>query len=430
MKHFTPEQKETAKKLGPEARLRLQRRGLLHRLRPELEQLRPHPQPLLQGVEEDGDWHLTYRNTGKVAKTMKARDLWDQISYAAWRCADPGVQYDDTINQWHTCPKSGRINASNPCVTGDTRVLTPGGIWRRIDQMIHLPSRVITNLHEQEIHVTDGAFPTGTQDVYELRTAGGYTLKLTGNHKVWTKGRGWVEAKDLTTKDEVRLPGKPAAVKEVGEPQDQKFFQLLGLFFSDANNDAAALHLDACLPSHDIAEQFSRYIAENWSDRQYADDYVNALMVTNRDIEDDADNGDTATATLTNRRLISRLKAFVRTESGQPRRFSDEAFTAGLAAQKHLLRALFTADAVVTNNTLELKAESLGLLQDVQLVLLGFGIQSNIPHGSQRRRSLRRRRAPQPNGCPHANRGTRHACRRSNETPRPAYRLREPPLFR
>jgi hypothetical protein len=54
-------------------------------------------------------------------------------------------------------------------------VLTPGGIWRRIDQMIHLPSRVVTNLDGQEIHVTDGAFPTGTRDIYELRTAGGYT---------------------------------------------------------------------------------------------------------------------------------------------------------------------------------------------------------------------------------------------------------------
>ncbi len=46
---------------------------------------------------------------------MKARDLWKQIGYAAWRCADPGVQFDDTINEWHTCPQSGRINASNPC---------------------------------------------------------------------------------------------------------------------------------------------------------------------------------------------------------------------------------------------------------------------------------------------------------------------------
>src|SRR5258708_2000796 len=149
------------------------------------------PNRFFKAVEEDGDWHLTFRTNGKVAKTVKARELWEQIAFAAWRCADPGVQYDDTINQWHTCPKSGRINASNPCVTGDTRVLTPGGIWRRIDQMIHLPSRVVTNLDNQEIHNTEGAFPTGTKDVYELKTVGGYSLKLTADHKVWTRTRGW-----------------------------------------------------------------------------------------------------------------------------------------------------------------------------------------------------------------------------------------------
>src|ERR1700712_5243534 len=183
------------------------------------------PNRFFKAVEEDGDWHLTWRTNGKVAKTVKARELWEQIAFAAWRCADPGVQYDDTINQWHTCPQSGRINASNPCVTGDTRVLTPGGIWRRIDQMIHLPARVVTNLNDQEIHVTDGAFPTGTREVFELRTAGGYCVKVTADHKIWTRSRGWVAAQDLTTDDEITLPSKPACVSDIGEPQDSKFFQ-------------------------------------------------------------------------------------------------------------------------------------------------------------------------------------------------------------
>ena len=66
-------------------------------------------------LKADGDWHLTNRTDGKIAKTLKAKDLWDQINSAAWNCADPGVQFDDTINEWHTCPSEGRINASNPC---------------------------------------------------------------------------------------------------------------------------------------------------------------------------------------------------------------------------------------------------------------------------------------------------------------------------
>jgi ribonucleoside-diphosphate reductase alpha chain len=69
----------------------------------------------MRAVEDDEDWELTARTTGEPAKTVKARELMRQIAEAAWRCADPGVQYDTTINNWHTCPSSGRINASNPC---------------------------------------------------------------------------------------------------------------------------------------------------------------------------------------------------------------------------------------------------------------------------------------------------------------------------
>ena len=324
------------------------------------------PNAFFKAVEDDADWTLWNRTDDKAAKTIKARALWDDIAFAAWRCADPGVQYDTTINQWHTCPQSGRINASNPCVTGDTRVLTPGGIWRRIDQMIHLPARIVTNLDGQEIHVTEGSFPTGTKDVFELRTFGGYTLKLTGDHKVWTKGRGWVPAAELTTADELRLPSRPAAVHTIGEPQDARFFQLLGLFVSDANGSGTALNLDAALADTAETPSFARYVIDTWGDAALANE---------------GGGGGTAVAEvagpITNRRLLSRVKAFVRSDAGTCR-LSDEAFTSGLAAQKHLLRGLFTADGVVADNSLELRHASTGLLADVQLVLLGFGIRSSV----------------------------------------------------
>ena len=69
----------------------------------------------LKAVEDNADWELLRRTDGEVAKTVKARDLWDQVGHAAWASADPGVQYHDTINDWHTCPASGPIRASNPC---------------------------------------------------------------------------------------------------------------------------------------------------------------------------------------------------------------------------------------------------------------------------------------------------------------------------
>ncbi len=69
----------------------------------------------LRAVEADGDWNLTARKDGRVMKTLKARDLWDKISYAAWASADPGLHFNTTMNDWHTCPAAGPIRASNPC---------------------------------------------------------------------------------------------------------------------------------------------------------------------------------------------------------------------------------------------------------------------------------------------------------------------------
>ena len=66
-------------------------------------------------LDRDDDWLLTARTTGDVVKRLKARDLWDQIALAAWQCADPGLQFDDTIQEWHTCSNDDRINATNPC---------------------------------------------------------------------------------------------------------------------------------------------------------------------------------------------------------------------------------------------------------------------------------------------------------------------------
>lgn len=69
----------------------------------------------LQAVEKDRDWNLISRVNGEVTKTIKARDLWEDVGHAAWACADPGIQFHDTVNAWHTCPEDGAIRGSNPC---------------------------------------------------------------------------------------------------------------------------------------------------------------------------------------------------------------------------------------------------------------------------------------------------------------------------
>jgi ribonucleoside-diphosphate reductase alpha chain len=73
------------------------------------------PSAFFDILDRDGEWEMTRRTDGKVVRKRRARELWDKIAFAAWACADPGVQYDTIINEWHTCPADGRINASNPC---------------------------------------------------------------------------------------------------------------------------------------------------------------------------------------------------------------------------------------------------------------------------------------------------------------------------
>jgi ribonucleoside-diphosphate reductase alpha chain len=73
------------------------------------------PNGFFEKLQNDEDWELKARSDGRIMKRISAREVWNQIAYAAWRCADPGTQYDTTINEWHTCPNGGRIRASNPC---------------------------------------------------------------------------------------------------------------------------------------------------------------------------------------------------------------------------------------------------------------------------------------------------------------------------
>ncbi len=73
------------------------------------------PNEFFHRLINNKDWDLTARSTGKVMKSIPAKEVWEKIAYAAWRCADPGTQYDTTINEWHTCPEGGAIRASNPC---------------------------------------------------------------------------------------------------------------------------------------------------------------------------------------------------------------------------------------------------------------------------------------------------------------------------
>ncbi len=186
----------------------------------------------MQAVLDDGDWQLTARTDGSVIRTVPARDLFRQISHAAWECADPGMQFDTTINEWHTAPNEGRINGSNPCFPGSALVHTDKGLiafselFDRANrgESFGVYTHDATNPDapsEQLLITTPEAFMiTGHNEIVRLRFDNGAELRCTPAHRVFTTNRGYVEAGELTAQDDVKLLDLPAlAVKaDLGFP--------------------------------------------------------------------------------------------------------------------------------------------------------------------------------------------------------------------
>ena len=325
----------------------------------------------LRAVEDDGEWTLTKRITGKPHKVLPARELWDKIGHAAWHSADPGLQYHTTINDWHTCPAGGEIVASNPCVTGDTMVATAAGM-KRIDSLISAPFEVVGS--DGALHAIRPAFLTGRKPVYLLTTKAGFELKLTADHKVLTKNRGDVAARDLTPDDRIVL-GRPAFGTRTLDPRLGAF---LGLAIGDGcTMGAQETILVALSPGErDVAERvhadLSSYRKEQGDDaRAHRETGISQPQATLR-------FGTSAKAV---REACTEMAVL---NAGSSRKaLADAAFELDRESIRPILAGLFTADGTVANygeksQHVALDSASLVLLQQVQRLLLGFGIKAKI----------------------------------------------------
>ncbi|MGH9120325.1 MAG: LAGLIDADG family homing endonuclease, partial [Acidimicrobiales bacterium] len=176
----------------------------------------------MQAVIEDREWDLLAVTTGEAIKTLPARDLFRQIAKAAWECADPGMQFDTTINRWHTAPAHGRINASNPCFTGDSLVHTDKGLipFRELFDRANRGESFAVYTHDatnpdepvQRLELTrpEAYMITGVNPINRLRFDNGMELRCTPSHAIFTLNRGYVPAAELRLDDQVKVLDLPA----------------------------------------------------------------------------------------------------------------------------------------------------------------------------------------------------------------------------
>ena len=336
----------------------------------------------MQAVKDDTAYDLVDPHDNRVVGTRRARAVWEQIVDAAWRSGDPGFVFIDKANhsKSNPTPKLELLEATNPCVTGDTLVYTADGAFRIAD----LAARDVAPNVALDSRLMDGVygpaavpFATGVKPVYRLTTAEGYEVRLTADHRVLTKARGWVAASDLRAGDKIHLLNHTGGF---GGEGTEEAGRVVGWLIGDGH-----------IKQRDTKGNPTAYLEFWGDDRDLADDFAGYVtdMVPPHPIKRESPVGVTHVAERNLARVGStRLATMMEAEYG----ISHATKTAGLpikafamseAFQRGLLQALFTTDGHVSGTaakgvSVRLTSISLPLLKDVQRMLLNFGVASRI----------------------------------------------------
>ena len=313
-----------------------------------------------------GIWALRNRKDKSVNSTILASELWDQLCWAAWQCADPGVQYDTTINEWHTCPEDGRIRASNPCVVGNTLVATDQGL-QTIESLVGKNVNVIGL--DGKYYPAKRVFKTGTKQVYRLYTKQGRFIDLTSNHEVYVVGKGKVKVSELKKGDKLEVCGSGFGTKIL----DDNFAEFLGLMVGDGcidNHGNVTLTMDKSSQSKKLMKRMVGVVNSFSSKKKNTD-----VEVTIRE---------STLAIACGRKSLREelLKCAVLDQGAIEKIFTNKLYEFDKNTIALILKGLFTADGTVGcqkhSTYISLDSTSLKLLQQVQLLLLNFGINAKI----------------------------------------------------
>ncbi len=346
----------------------------------------------MQAVADDTDFDLINPRDGAVWRTIQARTLFDEIIKYAYNNGEPGLLFLDEANRTNPVPHLYELEATNPCITGDTLVYTANGI-QRADALADLgqPDGVVVDgrFGVETLQPSSGLFSTGMKDVYRVTTHEGYELRLTANHQVMTT-KGWVEAGDLQPNDVVHILNRPGAFGMEGSRElglvlgwlvgDGTVNQVRAVlsFFGQEKIEVAPMMAEAVTALVDV-DGYSKHPT-----RRYP---VGLTDIAERDevrIQSD------------------RLRLLI-AEHGlheEKLQVPDVILRGCEASQQAFLQAMFAADGTVNDGgnkgcSVRLTSVSYELLQDVQRLLLNFGIASRI---YRERRSAGMRSLPDGKG--------------------------------
>ncbi|MGD0968131.1 MAG: LAGLIDADG family homing endonuclease [Candidatus Aquilonibacter sp.] len=355
-------------------------------------------------LDKNDDWALTSRTNGNTVKTIKAADLWEQIGLAAWQCADPGLQFDDTIQEWHTCSNDERINATNPCseyvfiddtacFAPETRISTPDGL-RTVEQLHEMQERgqrvlVTTDIHaehdERRLTAHRPAVVTrvGEKPVFKMTLKDGREIRATGDHRFLTEDGGWKQLDQLIPGiDRIQIRESGNHVAFMSDPTEVKRWQMLGWLTGDGvfSKDTVAL----VFGPHERQTAFE--MTERLNELKVVAAAVGGSPVDVRMNSVGVQRNGVLQTTSSNSSLVSHLenrygfKQGIATSKDVPSAIHDVPDDLKVA----YLQGLFSADGCIrsdsraTENEVMLASSSPALLRSVQLLLSDLGMTSRI----------------------------------------------------
>ncbi len=314
---------------------------------------------------EDGDYEMIDPRTKNTVGRMNARKVFDEIAEGAWKTGDPGLIFLDRINAGsaNPVPALGPVEATNPCVTGDTLVSTEEGLIR-IEKLVGRKIKILSDgrLSDVKFQMPTGIIKTGEKQVYKLVTKEGYGLRLTSDHKILTAD-GWIKASDLENGDEIFISNRKSGFGLKGNLEEGR---IIGWLVGDGTmKETSAILSFFGYEKQELAPKYAQMVSA----------LVNgSISVINIKGRDEARVQSDRLARYLNENGISR---------GNKLLVPEKVFEGSEEMQKGFLQAIFTADGHVENNlkkgvNVRLTSISEALLKDVQRLLLNFKIFSRI----------------------------------------------------